>query len=250
MMFSEDWNLEELNKKAELILQGLEAEGWSKYIVLPATAAKLPASREYENAETIVIVCSGWPEVAGVWAYSLLEESTRQNELLDETTMAPYFRDLPGNVGLIILNPHAEGLKTPPDASIPNYLSQLEYLYQTVLQPEKQRIVLLGYSLGGEVILRFLQKYSGYAEKTNQLIFIDPTPPSIGRRKLNPIVLILVEKAIFYGLSDQYGHPGEFAEFTKMRLRIQPTLVPCDSHGAMPNLIWPRLQKELQTLQG
>ena len=250
MIFSEEWNLEDLNSKAEQILQGLEAEGRSKYIVLPASAAKLPVSRDFENAEIIVIVCSGWPEVAGVWAYSLLEESIRRNELLAKTTMAPYFRELPGNVGLIVLNPHAESLKTPPEASIPIYLSQLVHLYQIVIQPEKQKIVLLGYSLGGEVILQFLQKYSGYAEKTHQLIFIDPTPPSIGRRNLNPKVRQLVEQAIFYGLSDQNGHPGEFAEFTKMRLRIQPTLVPCDTHGAMPNLIWPRLQKELQTLQG
>ena len=250
MLFSEAWNLEDLNRKAEQVLHELEAEGWIKYIVPPKSTAKLPVSRDYENAEKIVIICSGWPEVAGVWAYSLLEESNRRNELLAKTTMAPFFRYLPENMGLIVLNPHAEKLNTPPETSIPIYLSQLVHLYQFAIRTEKQKIVLLGYSLGGEAILRFLQEHSKYAEITHQLIFIDPTPPSIGRRRLNPGVRQLVEQAIFYGLSDQKGNPGEFAEFTKMRLGIQPTLVPCDTHGAMPNLIWPRLQKELQTLPG
>ena len=35
MLFSEAWNLEDLNGKAEQVLHELEAEGWIKYIVPP-----------------------------------------------------------------------------------------------------------------------------------------------------------------------------------------------------------------------
>lgn len=249
-MFSEEWDLEALNAKADQILQELISEGSGKYISLPGEATKLPASANIETAESIVIVCSGYPEVSGVWSYMLLEQSVRQKELLEKTSMAPYFREIPKGVGLIILNPHGEELKTPPEASIPVYLSQLEQLYKYFTQSGNVRLMLLGYSLGGDVILRFLQEHLTYVNRTHKLIFIDPTPPSIGRRKLEPKVLELVDQALFYGLCDEKGHPGEFAEFTKMRLKIQPDLVPCESHGEMPNLIWPQLQKELQTIIG
>ena len=248
MLFSEEWDLEDLNEKANQILEELIAEGWAQYISLPNAPTKLPATINIETAESIVIVCSGYPEMAGAWAYSLLEKSSTHPELLETTSMAPYFRKIPDNVGLVVLNPHEEELKSPPDASIPIYLSQLVQLYQYFSQRENTRLILLGFSLGGDVILRFLQNYPTYADKTYKLIFIDPTPPSIGRRKLAPKVLELVDQALFFGLCDQEGRPGEFAEFTKMRLKIQPDLIPCESHGQMPNLIWPQLQKELQKI--
>ena len=248
MLFSEEWDLENLNQKANRILKELISEGWAKYISLPKLTTKLPASSNIETVDSIVIVCSGYPEIAGAWAYSLLEQSSKQPELLEKTSMAPYFRQIPNKVGLVVLNPHIEALKTPPEASIPVYLTQLVQLYQYFIQKKHVKLILLGYSLGGDIILRFLQDHPSYADKTHKLIFIDPTPPSIGRRKLEPKVLELVDQALFFGLCDKEGHPGEFAEFTKMRLKIQPELISCETHGEMPNLIWPQLQKELQRI--
>ncbi|MBF0279617.1 MAG: hypothetical protein HQM13_17595 [SAR324 cluster bacterium] len=249
-MFSEEWDLEFLNQRADQILQELLAEGLVKTVMVPGLKIELPASANIEHVQSVMFVCSGYPEIAGVWSYSLLEQSMKQKELLEKTSMAPYFRETPENVGLIVLNPHVHELKSPPETSIPEYLFQLDQLYNFFNRSKNVKIILLGYSLGGEVILRFLQENLSFVEKTHKLIFIDPTPPSIGRRKLENGVLELVDQALFYGLCDGDGNPGEFAEFTKMRLKIQPNLIPCQSHGEMPNLIWPQLQKELRTIVG
>ncbi len=247
-MFSEEWDFDLLNEKADQIIVTLEQKGFAKYLSVPGEAMSLPASANIETVQDVVIVASGYPERAGVWAYTLLDQSLSQPEALARTTMEPYFQELPEKVGLVVLNPNGQELKRPPEASIPIYLEQLHHLYEYFLGKEAIRLVILGYSLGGDVMLRFLQERPDYAAQTHGLIFIDPTPPSIGRRKLKPEVVRLVDEARFYGLCKEDGMPGEFAEFTKMRLKIKPELVVCDTHGAMPNLLLPRLLKEFQSI--
>lgn len=247
MLYSEEWDLEKLNSKANQILIDLEKEGKCSFKSFNGSI-KLPTSSNRESAKHIMIICSGYPENAGVWAYSLLEESERKSDKLAKTTMAPYFEELPDHVRIVVLNPHEGELISPPEASIETYIFQLNQVLEYFKNSDVS-FMLLGFSLGGDVILRFLSQYPQFIGKISKLIFIDPTPPSLGRRKLKPELLELVDNALFYGLSDLDGNPGEFAEFTKMRLKIKPELVPCESHGEMPNLILSRLCEELKNLQ-
>ncbi len=247
-MFSEEWNLEQLNTKADQILQACVRKGLAKYISIPGLNIQLPASIHVENAAYIMLVCSGYPEHAGVWSYTLLEASMADTESLQKTSMECYFQKIPKQIGLIVLNPHAEKLETPPEASISVYVSQLKAIYQHFSQKKDVKFLLTGYSLGGEGIIQFLQHNLDCLDRTHTLIFIDPTPPSLGRRKLEPRVLELVDQSLFYGLCDEEGKPGEFAEFTTMRLKIKPHLITCQVHGAMPNLTWPRIQQDLKTI--
>lgn len=249
-MYSENWDLEKLNSQANQILIDLEKEGKCSFISLNDNV-KLPASFNIKSANYIMVICSGYPENAGVWSYTLLEESEREQDKLAKTTMAPYFEELPDQVGVVVLNPHEGELISPPEASeasIEIYISQLNQVLEYFKNSDVS-FILLGFSLGGDVILQFLSQYPQFIGKISKLIFIDPTPPSLGRRKLKPELLDLVDSALFYGLSDLDGNPGEFAEFTKMRLKIKPELVPCESHGEMPNLILTRLCEELKNLQ-
>lgn len=244
-MFSENWDFEDLNKKADQILEQLSERGLCQFLSISGESIPLPATPDIESKEHIMLVCSGFPEYAGAWSYTFLEESVSKPDMFRKTTMAPYFETLPENMGMVIINPHAIELKIPPEESIPLYLSQLKHVYTHLMGPKK-RFYLFGFSLGGDVILRFLQENSHYVENTEKLIFIDPSPPKVGRRKLKPEVANLLDTALFYGLCDTEGNPGEFAEIARMRLKVKPKLIECDVHGAMPNLVWPLIQKQLK----
>ncbi|MGK5094632.1 hypothetical protein WDW89_21790 [Deltaproteobacteria bacterium TL4] len=249
-MFSEDWNFEVLNQKATAIIQTLEKEGVVRYFSLPDGTVRLPATSNLEQAEEIVIVCSGYPERAGVWSYTLLDRSLTDSPWLEKTSMSAYFKGLGSlNMGMVVLDPHANELKQPPEASIPVYLSQLHQLYESFRRRSfPPKIILLGYSLGGDVLLRFLQTYPHFCGQTHALILVDPSPPHVGRRKLLPEVAPLVARALFYGLANDAGLPGEFAEITAMRLKLKPQLVSCEFHGEVPNLILPQILANLPTL--
>ncbi|MBF0287183.1 MAG: hypothetical protein HQM14_05135 [SAR324 cluster bacterium] len=247
-MFSEEWNLQELDTKADKILEKVINQGLAKYISVPELNIKLPASINVENNKYVMIVCSGYPEHAGVWSYTLLEESRHGKGSLKKISMECYFQEIPEQIGIVVMNPHAEKLEMQPHDSIAIYVSQLKALCRYLTQSKSIKLLLMGYSLGGEGIIQFLQQNPDQLDRIHKLILIDPTPPSLGRRKLAPKVLELVDHAFFYGLCDQEGKPGEFAELTKMRLKITPHLIPCDLHGAMPNLVWPLIQKDLQTI--
>ncbi|MFH1964996.1 MAG: hypothetical protein ABIJ42_05585, partial [Acidobacteriota bacterium] len=199
----------------------------------------------------ILVVCSGYPEHAGVWSYTLLDKSLEEPGWFEKTSMEPYFRDLYGtDIGLIVLNPHAEGLKKIPDESLDIYLSQLQrvYEYRCSKRAGGAKIVLLGFSLGGEVVLRFLQTHRRYTEFTKGLILIDPVPPTIGRQNMYPDLLELVDKALFYGVGDSEGRPEKLAEFTKQILHITPQVISCQYHGEMPNRVWPNVLQLLPAM--
>ncbi len=251
MFFSEDWDLDLLNRKAAQVIKELEKEGIAKYFLIPGENVYLPATSNTETAECIVVVCSGYPEHAGAWSYTLLDKSIEEPEWLEKTSMERYFRDLNDtDIGLIVLNPHAEELKQIPDESLDIYLLQLQQLYDYICftRTEGVKLVLLGFSLGGEVVLRFLQNYHRYTEFTKGLILIDPVPPSIGRQKMNPELSELVDKAYFFGFGDSEGRPEELAEFTKRILDITPEVFSCQYHGEMPNLVWPRIFQALPAM--
>ncbi len=251
MFFSEDWDLNLLNKKAARVIKELEKEGIAKYFSIPGENLSLPATSNIETAECIVVVCSGYPEHAGVWSYTLLDKSMQEPEWIKKTSMEPYFRDLyDTDIGLIVLNPHAEELKQIPDESLDIYLFQLQKLYDYIglARTDGLKFVLLGFSLGGEVVLRFLHTYPCYTKFTKGLILIDPVPPRIRRQNMIPELSELIGKTSFYGFGDPQGRPGELAEFTKRILNITPEVVSCQYHGEMPNLVWPRIFQGLPAM--
>jgi len=251
MFFSDDWDLDLLNHKASMVIKELEKEGIAKYFSVPSENVSLPATSNIETAECIMVVCSGYPEHAGVWSYTLLDKSIKEPKWFEKTSMEPYFRDLyDTNIGLIVLNPHAEELKQIPDESLDIYLFQLRRFYDYICFKRSVgiKLVLLGFSLGGEVVLRFLQTNPRYTKFTKGLILIDPVPPSIGRQNMIPELSELVEKAYFYGYGDSEGHPEKLAEFTKKILNITPEVFSCQYHGEMPNLVWPRIFQSLPAM--
>lgn len=251
MFFSDDWDLDLLNRKAAEIIKGLEEEGIATGFSVPGETPCLPATSNADTAEHLVVVCSGYPEHAGVWSYTLLDKSAEDPGWLEKTTMAPYFRDLyDTGIGLIVLNPHAEELKRVPDASLTIYLSQLQKLFDHLCSPGRggTSVVLLGFSLGGEVVLRFLQTYPRFTGVIKGLILIDPVPPSIGRSNMRPELSALVDQASFYGFGDANGRPGELTAFAQKILKVTPVLVSCQYHGEMPNLVWPRICQSLPAL--
>ncbi len=242
IMFSDDWDLDLLNQKAAGVIEELENQEIAKYFSIPGENFSLPASSNIETVQRILVVCSGYPEHAGVWSYTLLDKSLAEPEWFEKTSMEPYFRDLyDTDIGLIVLNPHAEELKKIPDESLDIYLLQLQRVYEYICykQAEGVRIVLLGFSLGGEVVLRFLQTHPRYAEFTKGLILIDPVPPTTGRQNMYPALLELVDKARFYGVGDSEGRPEKLAEFTENILNIAPRVFSCKYHGEMPNRVRP-----------
>lgn len=251
MFFSEDWDLDLLNHNAARVIEDLAREGIATTFHVPGVSLSLPATSNIETAESIVVVCSGYPEHAGVWSYTLLDKSADDPEWLKKTTMEPYFRDLHDtDTALIVLNPHAQELKEIPDASIGIYLSQLQHLYDHLASERGDGIqcLLLGFSLGGEVVLRYLHGHPHHTRFTRGLVLIDPVPPSIRRPAMSPELSALVDQASFYGFEDLEGQPGELVEYTKKILQITPELVSCRYHGEMPNRVWPRIRQRLPAL--
>lgn len=251
MFFSADWDLDHLNGRAAKVITDLQQEGIATYFTVPGLTLSLPATSNIETAATIVVVCSGYPEHAGVWSYTLLDKSAEDPGWFQHTTMEPYFRGLyDTDSALVVVNPHAQELKQIPDASIGIYLSQLQHLFDRLAatRSEGMRCFLLGFSLGGEVVLRFLHTHPQYIRFTKGLILIDPVPPSIRRSAMSPELSSLVDQASFFAFGDLQGRPGELAEFTKRILQIAPEVVSCRYHGEMPNLVWPRIRQRLPAL--
>ncbi|MDP2646239.1 MAG: hypothetical protein Q8P24_14960 [Desulfobacterales bacterium] len=250
-MFSKDWDLDQYNRRAAQVIQKLQTEGLVKYLFPSEARVALPSSSNIETADHVLVVCSGYPEHAGIWSYTLLEKSIKEPAWFEKTSMEPYFRDLADSpIALVVLNPHAEELKLLPDESLDIYLSQLRQLYEHLFFSRKKQVklALLGFSIGAEVILRFLKTYPHYAPYTKALIFVDPVPPRVGRKQMPPELSELVDHARFYGLGDPQGKPGQLADFTSKLLGITPEIFPCEYHGEMPNLIWPRLRTQLPAL--
>lgn len=249
-MFSTDWDLATLHQKADAIITEIVHCGKAETYCFPSLLSPLPISPNCFSKPQMMIIASGYPERAGVWSYTLLEEAKQNPEILSQTSVASYFEQFDSSrTSLVFLNPQAESMNTKAEEAIPIYLKQLHAIYQHVLSLQTSpRIVLYGFSLGGEVILRFLQENQNYALQTSKLVLVDPSPPSIGRRKLKPHLLSLVDDSWFYGLAHEDGSYGEFAEFAKMRLKIKPQLFHAEKHGEMPHMILLDLFDKLEKL--
>ncbi|MHC4569613.1 MAG: alpha/beta hydrolase [Planctomycetota bacterium] len=169
--------------------------------------------------ELVVIAALGYPEQAGVWSYTLLRQSR-----LSESSMEPYFRAFAErDIGLIAINPNC----LSPDIEGDSFIYQLERV-ATDLGPD-QRIVLMGFSMGGKIVVDFLQDRPGLLVRVAGLVLIDPTLSN--RLEVGNIRQLLDNDTLLIASKGEDASPGEIAS---VLLGIPKVSLP-GIHGEMPN---------------
>ena len=183
--------------------------------------------KEYSNLMTpdafdkqlIVIAVLGYPERAGVWSYTLLRQSR-----IRESSMEPYFREFGEHgFGLVAIDPNCFG----PDIEGDSFIYQLERVVADIAPARK--IGFIGFSMGGKILVEFLQQRPELLARVAGLVLIDPTLPnplSVGniRRLLDNNTLLVASQG-----EDQ--SPGEIAS----ALLEIPSISFPGIHGEMPN---------------
>ncbi len=113
----------------------------------------------------IAIAVLGYPEQVGVWSYTLLSQSR-----IDESSMEPYFNEFAKNdFGLIAINPNC----LAPDIEGDSFIYQLERVIADIAADKK--IGFIGFSMGGKVLVDFLQQRPEHLGRTAGLVLIAPT---------------------------------------------------------------------------
>ncbi|MHC4221125.1 MAG: alpha/beta fold hydrolase [Planctomycetota bacterium] len=163
--------------------------------------------REYWNLigpnaldkKLIVIAVLGYPEQAGVWSYTLLGQSR-----ISETSMEPYFREFANNdFGLIAINPNCFG----PDMQGDSFVYQLETVIADIA-PDK-KIGFIGFSMGGKILVEFLEQHPELLPRIAGLALIDPTLPN--RLRLENIRSLLDNDTLLIASQGQVNSPGEIS---------------------------------------
>jgi pimeloyl-ACP methyl ester carboxylesterase len=183
--------------------------------------------QEYSNLTTpnafdkrfIAVAVLGYPERAGVWSYTLLRQSR-----IRESSMESYFHEFAKHgFGLVAIDPNCFG----PDIEGDSFIYQLERVVADVTPGKK--IGFMGFSMGGKILVEFLERRPELLGRTAGLVLIDPTLPnrlSVGnlRRLLDNDTLLIASQS-----EDQ--SPGEIAS---VLLNI-PKISFLGIHGEMPN---------------
>ncbi|MDT8302446.1 MAG: hypothetical protein RQ760_13260 [Sedimentisphaerales bacterium] len=167
----------------------------------------------------IVIAVLGYPEQAGVWSYTLLSQS-----LIAETSMEPYFYEFAKNdFGLIAINPNY----LVPDIDGDLFIYQLERVIADI-SPDK-KIGFIGFSMGGKILVDFLQERPELLDRTAGLVLIDPTLSN--RLEVGNIRRLLDNNTLLIASKDETYSPGDIASAL---LQIPKISIP-GIHGEMPN---------------
>ena len=167
----------------------------------------------------VVIAVLGYPEQAGVWSYTLLRQSR-----IAESSMEPYFRGFAErNFGLIAINPNSLG----PDIEGDSFIYQLERVVADIA-PNK-RIGLMGFSMGGMIVVDFLQEHPELLDRVSGLVLIDPTLSN--RLQVGNIRRLLDNDTLLIASQGEVTSPGEIAS---VLLEI-PKISFSGIHGEMPN---------------
>ncbi|MHC4800386.1 MAG: lipase family protein [Planctomycetota bacterium] len=171
------------------------------------------------DKKLIVIAVLGYPEQVGVWSYSLLRQSR-----ISESSMEPYF-DTFGkhNIGLVAVNPNFFG----PDIEGDSFIYQLEQVVADI--PADTKIGFIGFSMGGKIIVEFLEQRPELLDRLASLVLIDPTLPN--RLKVENIRPLLDNDTLLIASEGQVVSPGKIASAL---LRI-PKVSFRGIHGEMPN---------------
>lgn len=167
----------------------------------------------------IVVAVLGYPELAGVWSYTLLRQ-----ERIEESSMEPYFREFGKHeIGLVAINPNLLG----PDIEGGSFIYQLQRVISDVAGNKK--IGFIGFSMGGRILVDFLQQHPEHLDRTAGLALIDPTLPN--RLEVGNIRRLLDNDTLLIASKSDVHSPGEIAS---VLLGISKISFP-GIHGEMPN---------------
>jgi pimeloyl-ACP methyl ester carboxylesterase len=171
------------------------------------------------DKKLIVIAVLGYPELAGVWSYTLLRQ-----ERIDESSMEPYFREFNRhNFGLVAINPNF----LAPDIEGDSFIYQLERVISDVADDKK--IGLIGFSMGGRILVEFLEQRPKLLGRMAGLVLIDPTLPN--RLEAGNIRRLLDDDTLLIASQGEVHSPGEIASV----LLVIPKISFPGIHGEMPN---------------
>ncbi|MBW8040754.1 MAG: hypothetical protein FVQ85_12220 [Planctomycetes bacterium] len=167
----------------------------------------------------IAIAVLGYPEQVGVWSYMLLRQSR-----VSESSMEPYFSEFGRHdLGLVAINPNY----FTPDIEGDSFIYQLEQVVADI-GPDK-KIGLMGFSMGGRIVVDFLQQRPELLERMAGLVLIDPTLPN--RLEVGNIRRLLDNDTLLIASQGEDTSPGEIASIL---LEI-PKISFSGIHGEMPN---------------
>ncbi|MHC4290618.1 MAG: alpha/beta fold hydrolase [Planctomycetota bacterium] len=171
------------------------------------------------DKKLIVIAVLGYPECAGVWSYTLLRQSR-----ISESSMESYFHEFRrSDLGLVAINPNFFG----PDIEGDSFIYQLERVIADI--DTNKKIGFIGFSMGGKILVEFLEQRPELLERVVGLALIDPTLPN--RLKIENIRRLLDNDTLLVASEGEVNSPGEISS---MLLQIPKISFP-GIHGEMPN---------------
>ena len=171
------------------------------------------------DKKLVVIAVLGYPERAGVWSYTLLRQSRAS-----ESSMECYFREFCSNdFGLVAINPNFFA----PDIEGDSFIYQLQRVVDDIAADKK--IGFIGFSMGGKILVEFLEQHPELLERVVGLVLIDPTLPN--RLKVENIRWLLDNNTLLIASEGEVNSPGEISS---MLLQIPKISFP-GIHGEMPN---------------
>ena len=208
---------------ADNVVAGLLADGVAEKVEFcgsDGTEYWNLASPDAFSKKLIVITILGYPEEAGVWSYSLLREGR-----VDESSMRAYFEGFGrAGIGMIAINPNYP----KPDIEGLLFHDQLERLANRI--GSDQQLGFIGFSMGGKILLEFLQRHEELHARTTGVALIDPTLPH--RASAQNLRLLLDNKTLLISSEDERMSPGKIAEAL---LEIDSLSFP-GAHGEMPSM--------------
>jgi len=171
------------------------------------------------DKDLITIAVLGYPERAGVWSFTLLSQSR-----IEQTSMEPYFREFASrDIGLIAIDPNF----AEPDIQGDSFIYQLERLVAEI--DSNKKIGLIGFSMGGKILVEFLEARPQLLKRVAGLALIDPTLPN--RLKVDNIRSLLDNNTLLVASENADTSPGDIAS---VLLEIPKISFP-GIHGQMPN---------------
>ena len=167
----------------------------------------------------VTVAVLGYPEQVGVWSYTLLKQSR-----IDESSMEPYFAAFAQNdLGLVAINPNFPA----PDMEGSSFLHQLDRALSNI--PAESAVGLVGFSMGGRMLVEFLAGRPDVAARTAGLVLIDPTLPN--RLSVGDIRSLLNTNTLLVASDGEPESPGKVAS----ALLDIPAISFPGTHGEMPN---------------
>jgi pimeloyl-ACP methyl ester carboxylesterase len=138
--------------------------------------------------------------------------------------MESYFHEFGrSGFGLVAINPNFFG----PDIEGDSFIYQLERVVADIATDRK--IGFIGFSMGGKILVEFLEQRPELLERVVGLVLIDPTLPN--QLKNENIRWLLDNDTLLIASAGEVNSPGEISS---MLLQIPKISFP-GIHGEMPN---------------